>query len=347
MKIATFGSWIDNDSAWSSRGNRSEFEIACRQAGQAIGDLGHTIIVGSSRPHTADKHFVDGVLAGTRSATDSAVPNIIVIRPFDQVADFARLSAERQLSFRFIDRPGLRADGVKVLGVKEADVVLTIGGAGGTYVAGLAAVLAKKPLIPIGSFGGASRHLIDAVRELEGNADHLDELNSPWSPSLLQSVLKIAGLKPVKPVNVLLIHGRSDDWKDMRHWLSTTLRVDVTVMKDAFSDGRTLPEKFEELASHSDAAIAVATPDDVGGLAGGSANELDPRARENVWIEYGWFWGKLGRKRVLLLHKGQVGFPSDLAGLEFYSYNESPLERSEKIREFIQGLRPGQLLPAA
>ena len=337
MQIATFGSWIGDrpDTPWACRGEQRQFEDACRAIGKAIAELGHTVVVGSSNPRTADRQIVDGVLASVRP-TEHRVPNIRVIRPYDEVVDYAKLSDDHPHSFRFLDRIGLKAAGVKVLAVKDADAVLTIGGGEGTYMAGLAAILADKPLIPIASFGGASRFLIEAARQLKGTSTDLDDLNHPWSPHLLQSGV-IARLQ--RRLDVLLIHGRSNDWQPLRQWLSTTIGAKVRVMKEEFGDGRTLPEKFEQLAQGADGAIALATPDDVGGLASELVGTPAFRARENVWIEYGWFWGRLGRKRVMLLHRGEVLVPSDLDGLEYYSYFKDPMEQSERIRTFLERLR--------
>lgn len=57
-----------------------------------------------------------------------------------------------------------------------------------------------------------------------------------------------------------------------------------------------VPDVFDDLASQVSAAIAIVTADDIGGFARAegrdfSARELrlKPRARENVWVEVGWF----------------------------------------------------------
>ena len=60
------------------------------------------------------------------------------------------------------------------------------------------------------------------------------------------------------------------------------------------SRGLSLPAKFESLAQRVDAAIVLVTPDDVGGLRDRSDSALRVRARQNVWVEFGWFWGALG-----------------------------------------------------
>ncbi|WP_190242048.1 TIR domain-containing protein [Bradyrhizobium algeriense] len=339
MKIAAFGSWIvDSKENWKSTGKQEQFKEACNAIGKAIIAAGHEVIVGSSRESTADKHVVDGVLAAL-PRTEREVRSITVIRPYEEVAAYAELSEKYLNRFLFIDRPGLPAAAVKVLAVADADAVITIGGGAGTYMAGLAAMMAKKPLIPIGSFGGASRQLIAAARAFDQDAKPLDALNAPWGPGVLQWAETIAGLR--RPATILLIHGRSNDWEKLRSWLSDELKVNVIVMKEQFGDGKTLPEKFEQLAWEADGAIALATPDDFGGLASRSAKGKALRARENVWIEYGWFWGRLGRSRILLLHKGDVRVPSDLNGLEYNSYSKKPTEHSETIRVFIERLGCG------
>jgi predicted nucleotide-binding protein len=77
------------------------------------------------------------------------------------------------------------------------------------------------------------------------------------------------------------------------------------------------------------------TPDD-------SANESDAterawRARQNVIMELGWFMAKLGRQRVLMLHKGRVEIPSDILGVVYISFEKSVMETGEKIRQRLKG----------
>jgi len=97
-----------------------------------------------------------------------------------------------------------------------------------------------------------------------------------------------------------------------------------------------LPEKFEELAARVSGAVALLTPDDMATtIRTGSSSA---RARQNVIVEIGWFWGRLGRDRCLLLMRDAVEIPSDLAGVEVHKYSDSPVERSETLRDFIEAL---------
>jgi predicted nucleotide-binding protein len=62
------------------------------------------------------------------------------------------------------------------------------------------------------------------------------------------------------------------------------------------------------------------TGDDVGGL---SPDTLEPRARQNVVFEFGFFFGALGRNRVAVLHEEGVELPSDVHGIVYIPLDEA------------------------
>jgi len=88
---------------------------------------------------------------------------------------------------------------------------------------------------------------------------------------------------------------------------------EAVILHEQASGNRTVIEKIE---AHSDVGFAVVllTPDDVGGEIGG---EGQPRARQNVILELGYFVGKLGRSRVAVFRKGDVEVPSDFGGVVY------------------------------
>lgn len=79
------------------------------------------------------------------------------------------------------------------------------------------------------------------------------------------------------------------------------------------SQGNTIIEKFEKYAADADFAVTIWTADDVGNVK--NAEDLQARARQNVVYEMGFFTGKLGRGKVILLHEKGVEIPSDLLGV--------------------------------
>lgn len=63
------------------------------------------------------------------------------------------------------------------------------------------------------------------------------------------------------------------------------------IMAERSTPGEPLPVKFKTLAQGDHGAIALVTPDDVGGVAQltGDVSQLERRARQNVWLEVGGF----------------------------------------------------------
>lgn len=83
-------------------------------------------------------------------------------------------------------------------------------------------------------------------------------------------------------------------------------------------------------------AIILVTPDDEGYLKGESPQA---RARQNVIFELGFFLGRLGRERVLVLHKKEdepFEWPSNFRGLLYREMDRGGLWRAEVRRDLIK-----------
>lgn len=155
----------------------------------------------------------------------------------------------------------------------------------------------------------------------------------------------------LRPIPLLVIHGHDRlallELKDYLHTefpqIAPRLMVAETV------GALSLPEKFEHVASDARGAIALVTPDDIAAAAAESFEaQRQFRARQNVVVEVGWIWGRLGRKRCLLLVRGNVEMPSDLSGIDCHAYMQSPRECAEVVRSFVTFLqRESQLDNAA
>jgi predicted nucleotide-binding protein len=113
-----------------------------------------------------------------------------------------------------------------------------------------------------------------------------------------------------------IIHGHDDAHK---HELFRVLH-DITgakpiILHEQPSGGRSIFEKLEAYAATAGFAVALLTADDVGRAKG---TDLDlPRARQNVVFEAGYFAGRIGRARVVLLHEAGVELPGDLDGIVY------------------------------
>ncbi|HMO45384.1 MAG TPA: nucleotide-binding protein [Rubrivivax sp.] len=115
-----------------------------------------------------------------------------------------------------------------------------------------------------------------------------------------------------KNKEVFIVHGHDHEAMHSVARLLQQLQLTPVILAEQSGGSRTVIEKLER---HAAAAFAVVllTPDDAG-RAAGTADE-QPRARQNVIFELGFFAGRLGRNRVCALVKGQVEIPSDWHGV--------------------------------
>jgi hypothetical protein len=113
---------------------------------------------------------------------------------------------------------------------------------------------------------------------------------------------------------IFLVHGHNTNVRDSIHlYLTEELKLRVKVMAAEAHGGRTLPEKFEEIAKECSFAVFLMTADDRLLTHGGIEIR---RARQNVVLEVGYFWGALGRrKHVAFLADRDLDLPTDIQGV--------------------------------
>ena len=110
---------------------------------------------------------------------------------------------------------------------------------------------------------------------------------------------------------VFVVHGREEGPREAVPRFLERLGFEPIILHEQANQGRTVIEKVED---HSDVgfAVIILTPDDMGNLKG---EEPQPRARQNLLLELGYFIGKLTRKRVCTLKVGELEIPSDWRGV--------------------------------
>lgn len=115
-----------------------------------------------------------------------------------------------------------------------------------------------------------------------------------------------------KSKNVFIVHGHDEGARESVARFITNLGLKPIILHEQANRGRTVIEKVE---AHSDVSFVVVllTPDDLGKAK--NSNELEPRVRQNVLLELGYFFGRLGRENVCALKRGNVEIPSDFAGV--------------------------------
>ena len=141
---------------------------------------------------------------------------------------------------------------------------------------------------------------------------------------------------------VFIVHGHDDEAKVTVARFVENLGIEATILHERANRGQTIPEKFEEHAGEAGFAIILLTPDDVG-ASQDEANNLKPRARQNVVLELGYFWGRLGRERVCVLYKEGVELPSDIHGILYVPMDSSNGWQLQLAKEMKQAGLPVDL----
>ncbi len=181
----------------------------------------------------------------------------------------------------------------------------------------------SKPLVA-GAYT-RNEHQAAYERGLEG-ADSLlasmtDEVNEYWIDEDHSHSSHAHKIEPPITSEVFIVHGRDAGSASTLARFLEKLDLQPIVLAEQPSQGLTIIEKFERHAQVA-FAIVLLTPDDTGSLQG-TDNAPNPRARQNVIFELGFFIGKLGRDRVCALTKGDIEIPSDYSGVVYVELDES------------------------
>jgi predicted nucleotide-binding protein len=137
---------------------------------------------------------------------------------------------------------------------------------------------------------------------------------------------------PTADRRIFMVHGHDLQLRDEVSEFLNTLGLEPVVLAQADAGARTIVDKFETLAAQAAFAVIVMSADDLGasrrqyelGPDAGS-NTLKFRARENVILELGFFYGRLGWENVFVVQgptpRAWPDFerPSDLAGVDFFT----------------------------
>ena len=131
---------------------------------------------------------------------------------------------------------------------------------------------------------------------------------------------------------IFIVHGRDNEAKHEVARFVQKIGFTPIILSEQASESRTIIEKIEE---YSDVGFGVViyTPCDLGSL-----KVDDPllrgRARQNVVFEHGFLIGKLGRKNVCQLVKGDVETPNDISGIVYahMNYDAWQIQLAKELR---------------
>ncbi|WP_161782957.1 TIR domain-containing protein [Paraburkholderia nodosa] len=132
---------------------------------------------------------------------------------------------------------------------------------------------------------------------------------------------------------VFIVHGHNLTAKYEVQALLGRLGLEGVILDEQSGGGRTIIDKFEHEAARAAYAVVLLTPDDQGGFASASPEQLKPRARQNVILELGYFAAKLGRGHVCALREGEVEIPSDYSGVQYVDYDAHGAWKTKLAKE--------------
>jgi len=136
---------------------------------------------------------------------------------------------------------------------------------------------------------------------------------------------------PISGKKVFLVHGHDESAREGTARFLEKLGLETIILHEQPNAGRTIIEKVEQYAGVA-FAVVLLTPDDVGGTAS-NPQVLNPRARQNVILELGYFIGRLGRAHVAALLKGDVEKPSDYDGVVYIAMDSAGAWKLQLARE--------------
>lgn len=126
---------------------------------------------------------------------------------------------------------------------------------------------------------------------------------------------------PMDKSKVFIVHGHDNAAKQAVARFVEKIGLEAIILHEQASSGNTIIEKIEA-NSNVGFAIVLYTPCDLG-ASKGEEDQLKPRARQNVIFEHGYLIGKIGRKNVCALVKGDVETPNDISGVVYIKMDEA------------------------
>lgn len=119
---------------------------------------------------------------------------------------------------------------------------------------------------------------------------------------------------PIDYSKVFIVHGHNGELKEKVARLIEQQGITAIILSEQANKGRTIIEKMEDYGDVQ-SAVCLFTADDEGNEK--TSGDSEPRARQNVVFETGYFMGRLGRKKLIIIAENEVEMPSDLGGVVY------------------------------
>ncbi|WP_244161156.1 TIR domain-containing protein [Pseudomonas anguilliseptica] len=120
-----------------------------------------------------------------------------------------------------------------------------------------------------------------------------------------------------KSCRIFIVHGHEPAPREAVARFLSLLGFEPIILHEQASGSGTVIEKIERYGDVG-FAVVLLTPDDEGGVKGGP---IQPRVRQNVLLELGYFMARLSRPNVCVIKQGEVELPSDFLGMVWTDFD--------------------------
>lgn len=180
--------------------------------------------------------------------------------------------------------------------------------------------------------------VIHAVAKLRNHLQALLVLATSETPAT-KSARDMASPKSNK---IFIVHGHDQSMKVAVARTIEMLGLVAVIFHEQTDQNRTIIQKLQDLATEVVFAVVLLSPDDLAfhaSIAGKPIEKIraaQPRARQNVIYELGYFTALLGEKNVLVLKHGKQEILSDLSGVLYTEYTPQSTEWKYKMGRELQ-----------
>ncbi len=140
---------------------------------------------------------------------------------------------------------------------------------------------------------------------------------------------------------VFIVHGHDGELKEAVARIVEKQGLKAVILREQISSSNTIIEKIEKYGNVS-GAICLFTADDT--AKDGNGGEERYRARQNVVFEAGYFMGKLGRDRVVIIAEDGVELPGDLNGVVYTNKNSWEIDVLKELNAMGYAIDLNKLL---
>ncbi len=198
----------------------------------------------------------------------------------------------------------------------------------------------SRPYGPTARIGGVQHDdSIECIRDIQATVLELKN----YLEESKEGIKGFAKKEMAEPMigKIFIIHGHDGELKEATARLLEKQGIEPIILNKQANHGLTTIEKFEKNADVG-AAIALFTKDDLGRAI--TDGFYQPRARQNVIFETGYFMGKLGRNRVVIIADNGIEIPSDLQGVVYTDKNNWQFEVCKELSTMGYSIDMNKLL---